>query len=346
MVLERASLGWIFIAGLLCAVRPAPAEVYPLIVRGKVVLQDGSAPPKSVGIQRICTDMLGSAPGPVTDRKGEYLWRMDVDPMRTRVCRLEASLPGYVSSGIDISGLDGSTKTVTELAPIVLSLKSPDPMTIETSEAGVPNRAMSAWKAAVKAIDAGDLPAAQTQLQAVTEAGGKFARGWHVLGIVYDTEVKYAEARDAYQHAIEADPKMLAPYVNLSRVCLKTKDWQSAAKAADELIKIDLKHIYPEIYLHQAAARYELKDYEGAEASARQAIQEALRPDQKKKAYRAEFVLGRIYAAKGDYTAAREHVAKYLELDPKTEDAELIKGYLQVMGKPEGAGVDPDLELP
>jgi cytochrome c-type biogenesis protein CcmH/NrfG len=333
-------------SALLGFIQPAPAEVYPLIVRGKVVMQDGSPPPKSVGIQRLCTDYVGSAPGPVTDRKGEYLWRMDVDPMRTRVCRMEASLAGYVSSAVDISGLDGSTKTVIELAPIVLTLQSPDPMTIETAENGVPGRAMSAWKAAVKAIQAGDLQTAQTQLQAVVEASGKFARGWQVLGIVDDTLLKYSEARDAYQHAIEADPKMLAPYATLSRVCLKAKDWPAAAKAADELIKIDTKHVYPEIYLHQAAARYELKDLDGAEASARQAIQEALRPDQKKKAYRAEFMLGRIFAAKGDYNAAREHVAKYLELDPNTPDVDLIKAYLQVVGKPEGAGVDPDLELP
>ena len=47
------------------------------------------------------------------------------------------------------------------------------------------------------------------------------------------------EARDAYEHAIEADPKMFAAYVTLTRLCLKTKDWAGAAKAADDLIKVD-----------------------------------------------------------------------------------------------------------
>ena len=112
------------------------------------------------------------------------------------------------------------------------------------------------------------------------------------------------------------------------------------------MIKVDSKHVYPEVYLHQAVARYGLKDLDGAKTSAEEALQEAVRPDQKKKAARAELVLGKVYAAKGDYAAAREHISKYLALDPNTPDIDLIKAYLQVVGKPEGAGVDPDLELP
>ncbi len=67
---------------------------------------------------------------------------------------------------------------------------------------------------------------------------------------------------------------------------------------------------------------------------------------QTKELARAEFVMGRILAAKGDTAGAREHIAKYLALSPKTPDAELIQGYLGVIGKPEAAGVNPDLELP
>ena len=47
----------------------------------------------------------GSAPGPITNKKGEWTWRMDVDNMATRACHLEATLPGYVSTQIDVSAL-------------------------------------------------------------------------------------------------------------------------------------------------------------------------------------------------------------------------------------------------
>ena len=320
----------------------SPGNVYPLIVRGKVMMHDGSPPPRPVSIQRECTDSIGSAPGPLTDKKGEYLWRMDVDPMRTRVCRLEARLPGYVSTAVDISSLNGFNSTAVDLAPIVLSTKIPDPLSINNSDSDVPSRASSAWKNAMKSIDRGNLPEAEHQLQAVTEAAGKFARGWHTLGIIQETLGKQTDARADYEHAIEADPKALPSYVTLARIYIRVKDWPNAAKTADSLLKIDVKRVYPEIYLLQAVARYYLKDLDGAEASAKEAVASVARP----KGARAEFVLGRIAEARGDYPAARQHVAKYLEMDPKTPDAELIRAYLQLLGKPEGKGVDPDLELP
>src|SRR5262249_23531940 len=104
--------------------------------------------------------------------------------------------------------------------------------------------------------------------------------------------------------------------------------------------KADLKHAYPEIYLHRAVARYELKDAAGAEAD----IQEALKLDPRRKRPRAEYVLGRILEAKGDLQGAREHMSKYLELASPAPDAELIKAHLQVLGKPEAAQIEPELE--
>jgi tetratricopeptide (TPR) repeat protein len=150
------------------------------------------------------------------------------------------------------------------------------------------------------------------------------------------------EARDAYTHATDADPKLLISWVTLSRMDVLVKDWSGAAKAADTAIKLDLKHMYPEVYLHQAVARYELKDLQGAESSATQALQ----LDAKERKFRGEFVMGRILAAKGDTAGAKTHISKYLALDPSAPDKDLLKGYLEVLGKPEAAGINPDLELP
>src|SRR5689334_22944926 len=109
-----------FGAGLLCSIQIAFADTKPLILSGNVQMEDGSPPPKAVAIQRICSDMAGSAPGPLTDKKGHWIWRMDVDPMRTRACRLVVNLPGYVSNSIDISALNGYISTTKELPPLIL----------------------------------------------------------------------------------------------------------------------------------------------------------------------------------------------------------------------------------
>ena len=77
-------------------------------------MPDGSPPPFTAGIERICSDAAGSAPGPITDKKGEYLWRMDVDPLRSRACFIRATHPGYTARaqalpGRAIRGEDGMT---------------------------------------------------------------------------------------------------------------------------------------------------------------------------------------------------------------------------------------------
>src|SRR5689334_4322535 len=84
MAALRVCFGICLATSFLFSVRPAAAEVYPLIIKGKVTMPDGSPPPFAAGIERVCSDSQGSAPGPLTDKKGEYLWRMDVDPLRTR----------------------------------------------------------------------------------------------------------------------------------------------------------------------------------------------------------------------------------------------------------------------
>ena len=337
MAMLRVFPGACLVATLLLSLQPASAEVYPLIVKGKVTMPDGSPPPFSVGIERVCSDIQGSGPGPITDKKGEYTWRMDVDPLRSRACVIRATHPGYTSTTIDISALNGYTSTTTTLDTIVISGRVADPYAIISSESGVPSKAGSSWKAAMKALDNHNFSEGATQMQAAVTAAPKFAIGWHALGVVQERQQKLAEAHEAYQHAIEADPKMFAAYVTLARLCLKTKDWQGAATAADALIKADSKKTFPEIYLHQAVARFALKDLDGATASVQEAIQ--------RKIVRAEYVLGRILEAKGDAAGAREHISKYLELDKNTSDAALIRTHLENIGKPAAAAAPSEPEL-
>ena len=335
--MARVFLVICLVATMVFVTQPAAAENYPLIIKGKVTMPDGSAPPFTVGIERVCSDTAGSAPGPITDKKGEYLWRMDVDPLRSRACFIRATHPGYTSTTIDISALNGYTNTVTTLDTLVLSGGSSDPYSIISNDSSIPSKAGGPWKAAMKALDTSNFPEAATQMQAAVAAAPKFAIGWHALGVVQERLDKMADARTAYEHAIEADSKMFLAYLTLARLCLKTKDWQCAAKTSDALIKVDSKKTIPEAYLHLAVARYGLKDLDGASASAQEAVQ--------RKILRAEYVLGRILEAKGDAAGAREHMTKYLDMDKKAPDAELIRSHLQNVGKADAGGAEPELEV-
>jgi Flp pilus assembly protein TadD len=322
-------------------VKPVSATSYEVIIRGKVTMQDGSPPPAGVEIQRECSDGNGSTPGPAANKKGEYIWRLDNDTTYTRTCRIEAALSGYSSTSVDISGLMGFVSKTVDLPPLLLSIRS-DPRVINSTDTDVPGAAHAAWKLAMKAVESGNTAEVAKQLRLAVAAAPKFARGWHTLGIAYENDEMVAEAKDAYLRATDADPRMLVSWVTLSRIDVLAKDWQGAARAADTALKLDSKHVYPEVYLHQAVARFEMNDLPGAESSAN----EALRRDPKERKFRGEFVLGRILAAKGDAAGARTHISKYLALNPTPPDIELIKGYLDAIGKPEADALKPDLELP
>ncbi len=342
MFAARVFLSLCFVAVIISFVGPAAAENYPVVLRGKVVMQDGTPPPWSVGLERICSEERASRPGPLTDKNGEYQWRMDVDPMRTRSCVIRATHAGYISTTIDISALNGYLDPNINLEPIVLTSLTADPYAIIISDKDVPSRAKSGVKKAMNALDTSNYSEARRQFQAAVDAAPKFAAGWHALGVVLERQSALKEAREAYEHAIEANPKMLPPYMTLTHLCIKTKDWQCAAKTADAMINADRKHLYPDIHLHRAVARYGLGDLDNAAAS----VQEAIRLDPNHTRPRAEYVYGRILEAKGDIAGAREHMTKYLELDKNVPDPELIRRHIENLGKPEAKLAEPELEYP
>src|ERR1700722_1574138 len=100
------------ILGILCFIvvlRPAAADM--VVFRGKVVMEDGSPPGRSVSIQRTCQGMDHVlVEGTVSQKTGEYFVRLDVGDFGTVYsgygllpCLLEAVASGYVSTKLDLT---------------------------------------------------------------------------------------------------------------------------------------------------------------------------------------------------------------------------------------------------
>ncbi len=311
------------------------------LMRGKVVMEDGSPPNRSVGIELFCHDTGGQRISQ-TDKKGYYLWTMEVDPLNSRACVLRTALSGFDSTVIDISAFNWSTDP--NLPPLVMRRRdagsSNEDINIFYQE-GAPLAARTAWNNAERLAQKKNWPAVERELRVAVQAAPKFTRGWYSLGVACSQQNKPAEARDAFQKVVELDPKSLDAYLALARESISAKDWDTAEKAADALIKLDSKQRYPEIYLHQAVARYRLKDLDGAESSARTGI----RLDRRREVPRIEFVLGVILELKHDYAGAREHMLQYLTLDSKAVDAGDVRSRVENLGRPQPEKVEPQLEL-
>jgi len=346
MVSARAQQGLCLAAGLIAFIQVATADYYTLIIQGNVVMPDGSPPPKSVGIERVCSDVQASAPGPITDKKGHYTWKQDLDPENTRVCFLRATLTGFNSTRVELDKIslsDFQQNKVVNVPDMVLAPRDSGEAnrTVLIPEDEAPGKVRTQYKAAIKALDAEKQDEGIKQLKLAVAAVPKFADGWNILGALYEQKKMLMEARDALQRAIEANPKLSSPYLRLARISNKLGDWDAAAKNEDALLKIETR-FYPEIYLQQGITRFELKNLAGAEES----LKTAQSLDAAHTLKRAEYVLGRIAMAKGDVNGAKQHLTMYMNSDPTTPDIEQIQVQLETLGTPDAPKLNITLERP
>jgi Tfp pilus assembly protein PilF len=346
MDMKRVCRSACLVAGLIAFLSVAAADYFTLIIEGNVVMPDGSPPPKTVGIERVCSDVQASGPGPLADKKGHYTWKMDLDPENTRVCFLRATMPGFTSTRVELDKInlaDFQQNKVLKVETLTLQPRDTGESnrTVLTPEDEAPGKVRTQYKAAIKALDSNNMDEAIKQLQLAVKGVPKFADGWNILGALYEQKQMLMEARDALLHAIEANPKLASPYLRLSRISNKLGDWDAAAKNEDALLKIETR-FYPEIYLQQGITRFELKNLAGAEES----LKTAQSLDPAHRLTRAEYVLGMIALAKGDVKGAKEHIASYMKSDPTTPDIERIQVQLDTLGTPDAPKLDIALERP
>ncbi len=301
-----------------------------IIVYGKVQMEDGSPPPKGVIIERVCTD--GQPPGNValTDKLGRFTWRMDVDPTSILRCTIKGVLKGYSSTNYEIPNMNGFSDP--HLPPLVITQNGSNSTIEVLSDAiKVPYAAQVAWSRSEKALAANRLPEAERQLNLAVKAAPNFGQGWNALAVVLEHENKPSDALKAYHKAIEVDPKLLGAYVPLARISIQVKDWETADRTAADLIARDTSRRYTEAHLLQAIARYQLKNVDGAVASANDAI----RMDEKLHKFpSAEYVLALCLDGKNDHAGASEHLKKYLaELPPRAPNAEIVRDLIAKLDK-------------
>jgi Ca-activated chloride channel homolog len=337
------------IAALASLLLPASAE--QLLLRGKVALQDGSAPPAGVTIERACA---GSPPmkKASTDAKGQYYWHVQDNEIPTDLsssgdsrfgqlgesnwiqgvgatavaCRLQARSPGFVSSSINLANLSWSLNP--ELPLITLYRQGTQEFS-DIAAIAVPSSAETAWGRAAKAMQSKYWAEAEKQLRIAVQAAPKFVDGWNTLAAVCQNEKNVTCEREAARQAIAIAPKQLDARIRLMRLEMDQKEWQSAAAAATALLQADTSHAHPEAYSSDAIIRFHLRDLDGALHSAAEAVRldpTHIYPD-------SERVLGMLLEAKADYPAAATHLRKYLELDTKASDAAEIRTRIDNLGK-------------
>ncbi len=312
------------------------ARAYDTIFHGKVVRDDGATLGHLVVIERVCSGADRPVhEGVASAKTGEYFVRLDVDPfaqilaadMTPVACRLEAYDHGFVSTSIDLTNKQILNNP--RLPDIVLSPATHTNVLASERDPNVPRAASRSWNQATDLILARNWTAAEAPMRAVVEKAPTFAAGWSGLGILYSNLDKPDEARPALERAIGLDPKPLFPYMCLTAVEVRQKDWEAAQTTAQTLIAVDKKHTYIEANLMLSIALYQQRQFDNALI----AVTEAIRLDKLHQLPRAQYVQGLILEAKGDLEGAGQRLRDYIAQHPRAKDIATVNERLANLGK-------------
>ncbi len=287
--------------GVLAASGPV-ARAQEVYIRGKVVMEDGSPPPKAVAIYRVCPSRLAVWVAG-TNKAGEFSW---YDPLSLgwgrQDCVWKAVLTGYVANEIDYDTLQKHS-----ILPNLV---------LHSDDDSLPAGAGPRWQRAQQAIQAKDWPAAERELRSLVTEFPKSAVVLSSLGATLQAQRRTDAAREAFQQAIKNGPGYVSSYHLLANLELDAGNYEAAEKAAAAGTRADSRNRLPALYLDLAEARYNL----GSD-DAEQAARKAIGNDKKHEMPEAEYVLGLILDAGKDYRSAALHFRKYLELAPNGADA-------------------------
>jgi len=345
--------------------QPSVSVPQPIYVSGRVMLEDGTAPPEPVVIQTVCngnphsegytdakgyfsielgsrnsamiqdasefgsfTGMRSSASTNATSSNTALGGGMDGGERKYMGCDLQAKLTGYRSQAVALAGRRSMDDP--NVGTILLHRTGPaeEGKTVSMVSLAAPKDAKKAYDKAIDALKKKKFSDAQTNLEKAVEAYPKYASAWYELGMLQTGQGKADMARKYFETAIENDPKFIQPYLQLSLLALQSQKWQELADLTSKTVKLD-PFSYPQEYFLNSVANYNMQKFDAAEKSAL----EAERLDTRHQYPKNSHLLGMILAMKKDYVGAKERLKTYLEFAPNSEDAPRVRSQLAEVEK-------------
>jgi tetratricopeptide (TPR) repeat protein len=335
-----------------------------VIVSGDVRMEDGSAPPDSVQINRVCsgrtilsarTDSMGhfnfslGAGGSATatadagqappqaanvNKALNASSTQYTNPITTelRDCEVQAVLPGFRAEGVALSIRDTSDDG--RVGTIILHpLSRSGALTISVTTAAAPASARKAYDKAMESIAKEKWAAAESDLDKAVKIYPKFAIAWYQLGIAREKRNAPSDAVVAWKEAVKQDPKYLKPYESLAAMADQREDWTAAEEYSRKWLQLD-PNDFAAAYLINAIANARLNRIEAAERAA----QTGLEVDKDRKLPRLSYVMGLILLQKQQYAEAAKYLRAYLELAPNARDAAIVREQVAKLDKQASAG--------
>jgi tetratricopeptide (TPR) repeat protein len=324
----------------------------PVLLTGRVLLENGSPPPRPAKIERVCNSIAHSEG--FTDAQGYFGIRFgstatvsqDADEQdklgpsvtapvqvvpslasseagasitsdgRLLDCELRAVLAGYHSRSVPVKTLH-----LMENPDIGVIVIRPDgandgSLVVTAQSLAVPKEARRLFERAQAEISTGKTVEAKQHLEKALAIYPEFAAAWCALGKLQVARGGLDSARASFERALRADPNLVDPYLQLATVALFDRKWQEVADLSAKALDLDPID-YPQLFLYAAMANYNLHKTETAERN----IERAQALDSMHTFPEIEYMAGVILAGRKDYAAAAAHLRAYLRLAPDADDA-------------------------
>jgi tetratricopeptide (TPR) repeat protein len=326
------------------------------------MVDDGTPPPDTVVIERVCNASI-HAEG-YTDRKGYFSIALGMDQevmqdasisggiyndigmrspgqsqmssglgrgymsdQRYRNCDLRANLPGYSSQLVSLAN-HGEMDNPDVGTIFLHRLGNAEGRVISAISLAAPKDARKAFEKGTDQVKKQKLDDAMKSYQKAVEVYPQYAAAWFELGKLQAAKGQADAAHQSFDAAVQADPKYLNPYLELSRLALTARNWQELADVTGRAVKLD-PFDYPQQFLFNSVANYNLRNMDAAEESAR----EAEKLDTGHRYPQVSHLLGEILAQRQDYTGAAGEMRTYLKFAPGAADAAAVRGQLDQLEK-------------
>jgi tetratricopeptide (TPR) repeat protein len=321
------------------------------VVTGDVRLEDGTAPPDAVQINRVCDGRTIAAAQ--TDSMGHFSFSVDggnnatatadagaasnqawdlnkalnqtssqyTNPITTalRGCEVQAVLSGFGTQSVALSVHDMSDDG--RVGTIVLHpLSRSGALTISATTAAAPATAKKAYEKGMEWFTKGKWDAAESELTKAVTVYPKFAIAWYQLGQVRQKRNAQSGAIEAWNEARKQDPKYLKPYESLAAWADRQGEWAAAEQYSREWLQLDPDD-FAAAYLINAIANARLNRIDAAELSARG----GLKVDKDRRVPRLDYVLGLILMQKQQFAESARYFRTYVELAPNAHDAAAVR---------------------
>jgi len=337
-----------------------------IFITGKVMMDDGSPVPPNVVIQKVCGANPRSVA--YTDSRGHFSFQwgqtnnfmadasepgfsgsshsspiggfgsaqsaggsnpLASDPYANQMsgCEIRAQAAGYRSDVVSLASRNPMDNP--DIGLIVLHrMGNVEGTSVSATSLLAPKEAKKAFDKGLQAMQKSKPEDASKEFEKAVLAYPKYADAWMNLGKVRMLQKAYEPARDAMLKAIETDPKLVEPYIQLGLLAAQEGKWADAGSYLDKGLKLDPVD-FPQAWYVSAAANFNLKKFDAAEKSAR----EAQKLDTRHANTRTDYLLGLILAEKHDYPGAADQFRTYLKNSPNAPDFSKVKDQLGQLEK-------------